>query len=165
MPRVRLADLVSLRSGVLLLALGLWGDCGDNTVVGKAEQSWHRRGLRAGLCLWTQVGPGTCRLARAFPPAGWGCTGVPTWPGMAWVPVGALCLYTWVQMARGCQPGACGRWRVLSDAPACVGAGRAAWMRLEAWQLIVGLLGVLAAPALPRAWHWALPMHRDPWRP
>lgn len=162
MPQVRLADIVSLRSGVLLLVLSLWGGCGDNTVVGKAEQSWHRRGLRAGLCLWTQVGTWHLQVGTGVPG---GSVGMHGCSHVARDGVGARGSAVFVHLGADGSGLPAGRMRALSNAPACIGAGRAAWMRLEAWQLIVGMLGVLAAPALPRAWHWALPMHRDPWRP
>lgn len=146
MPWVRLDDVVSLRFGVLWVVLSLWR---DNTEVAKAEQSWPRRGLRAGPCLWWlhfPAGAWCMQAGTGIPDSSVGMDGCHTWPGMVWEPCVCTAGCSWLEVARWAL-------RVLNNAPACIGAGRAAWVCPEALQLIVRMLWVLAAPALPPAWH------------
>lgn len=152
MPHFGLDDTASLRLGVLLVVLSLQGDSGDNAGVARAEQSREKE-LRAGLCPLDTDGSISTRVHGArgsgwmqgwmdgMDGDGWDGWVLPRgqgWRGWLW----ELCVCTQV-------------W----------GLPGGVWMCLEARPLLAGMLWVPAAPALPPAWHWALPMHGDPWRP
>lgn len=116
---------------VLCLCQQLGRDSGDNAVVDKAEQSWHRRAAgssepgSAFVCAWTQMAPfpRAGSLVQAFLPAPrrgpavWGWVGAPRLAGVAVV----LCSELGGTVFRaGC------RWLGV------LGAGAARWARAGA---------------------------------